>query len=197
MNCRFRFLLLTWFSLWACPLLGQSLSLSVPMDQVCDDNVVTMSVATSGLGPAPVQYTLEAEGFTSPQPLTGVLSPLGNVFFFTPQSSGNFTIEMTVTDGDETLVEEVDVTVNLRRPQLGLANVTDDFSVTSAAEKPPCLCGGLVEAQFQFTLGWRLPTSPWTPSWCCGGTAHRQVCLQQPFPTMSTLLENTRLPWWS
>ena len=42
---------------------------------------------------------------------------------------------MTVTDGDEIVfVEEVDVTVNLSVvAQLGLANVTDDFSVTSAA----------------------------------------------------------------
>ena len=185
MNCHLRFLLLTWFSLWACPLLSQSLSLSVPMDQVCDDNVVTMSVATSGLGPAPVQYTLEAEGFTSPQPLTGVLSPLGNVFFFAPQSSGNFTIEMTVTDGDETLVEEVDVTVNPSVvAQLGLANVTDDFSVTSAAgETTFAFCGGLVEAQFQFDFGLapsNVPVDTITVFW--GDGTATGLSPGQPFP---------------
>ena len=155
------------------------------MDQVCDDNVVTMSVATSGLGPAPVQYTLEAEGFTSPQPWTGVLSPLGNVFFFTPQSSGNFTIEMTVTDGDETLVEEVDVTVNPSVvAQLGLANVTDDFSVTSAAgETTFAFCGGLVEAQFQFDFGLapsNVPVDTITVFW--GDGTATGLSPGQPFP---------------
>ena len=72
--------------------------------------------------------------------------------------------------------------------------VTDDFSVTSAAgETTFALCGGLVEAQFQFDFGLapsNVPVDTITVFW---GDGTAWVCLQgNPFQTMSTLLENTR-----